>query len=449
MSLKAVSYQPKALPFRWRFVLPETAPSAFISYSREDTEFVMRLASDLKEAGANVWLDQLDIPAGERWDRAVEGALAGSPMMIVVLSAPSVASVNVMDEVSYALGKQKTVIPILIQDCAIPFRLLRIQHVDFRRDYARGMTALLKQLGVRDAGPVDIGQERTAQEAQQGAAERSSLEKRRERGPVNSKKLAVIGLGAAAAIAIVVLSVLLFRDKARDAQPNGGGGGTKPGLGTTPINNQPPAPPPQVVLPNAGSVAKTQPSNPPTAPLPVAPIPVSPAIDPIVGCYQWYNGVPVVIRANHTVTAEPFTATWRVVNVAKRAYTLTWPQPALDTIAVASNQQSVSGANQYGVPISGTRTSGNSGLVGTWNWVAGIPFGITIYSNGTYSAATSTGMFHGTWQPVYGSPGVYALKAAELPVDTVTLSADGARLTGANQYGFATSGSKTGTCAVN
>jgi hypothetical protein len=129
-------------------------PAAFISYSRNDSEFVMRLAGDLKAAGANVWLDQLDISPGQRWDRAVEGALDDSPVMLVVLSSAAIDSMNVMDEVSFALGKQKTVIPILIQDCAIPFRLRRIQHIDFRRDYTRGLGVLLKHLGVQVAEPV-------------------------------------------------------------------------------------------------------------------------------------------------------------------------------------------------------------------------------------------------------------------------------------------------------
>jgi len=402
--------------------LHETAPSAFISYSREDTEFVMRLAGDLKAAGANVWLDQLDIPAGERWDRAVEGALAGSPMMIVVLSAPSVASVNVMDEVSYALGKQKTVIPILIQDCAIPFRLLRIQHVDFRRDYARGMTALLKQLGVPEPGSAET-------EEAQAAAERSAFERlrkqRRKDSTANWKKLAVIGCGVVAVALIAVLSALLIQDRAR----NTNGGGVRP----QPV-------PPIVTPPVGGNATKTQP--------PVPPLPVSRAIDPIVGCYQWYNGAPVTIRADHTATGGPFKAMWRVVNGAARTYALTWPQPALDTVAVSPNQQSLSGANQYEVPISGTRTSGGSGLVGTWNWVAGIPFSMAIDPNGTYTATSSTGTFHGTWQ-LAGLPGVYTLAAAERPVDTLTLSADGSRLAGANQYGFPTTAAKTGSCALN
>ena len=47
------------------------APTAFFSYSRDDSEFALRLAEDLKAAGAGVWIDQLDIQPGQRWARAM------------------------------------------------------------------------------------------------------------------------------------------------------------------------------------------------------------------------------------------------------------------------------------------------------------------------------------------------------------------------------------------
>jgi TonB family protein len=124
----------------------QAASAAFISYSREDSEFALRLAGDLKAAGANVWLDQLDIVPGQRWDRAVEDALSHCPRMLVVLSPVSVKSTNVMDEVSFALEERKTVIPIMFQDCPVPFRLRRVQYVDFRQDYSRGLKELVKTL---------------------------------------------------------------------------------------------------------------------------------------------------------------------------------------------------------------------------------------------------------------------------------------------------------------
>jgi translation elongation factor EF-Tu-like GTPase len=119
---------------------------AFISYSRVDSEFVIKLARDLKAADAGIWLDQLDIRPGERWDRAIEDALRKCSSLILTLSPASVASDNVLDEVSFALETHKSVIPVFYQDCDIPFRLHRLQYIDFRHDYAQGLTSLLYAL---------------------------------------------------------------------------------------------------------------------------------------------------------------------------------------------------------------------------------------------------------------------------------------------------------------
>jgi TonB family protein len=126
---------------------------AFFSYSREDSEFALRLARDLRASGASVWLDQLDIQAGERWDRAVESALSECSCLIVILSPSSIASNNVMDEVSYALEERRTVIPVLHRDCKIPFRLRRLQYIDCRLDYNRGLNGILTNLHGSAAAP--------------------------------------------------------------------------------------------------------------------------------------------------------------------------------------------------------------------------------------------------------------------------------------------------------
>ena len=91
--------------------------TAFFSYSRHDSEFALRLAEDLKAAGANVWLDQLDIAPGQRWARAVQDALNNCHRLLVILSPASVDSTNVEDEVAFALEEHKTVIPVFYRDC--------------------------------------------------------------------------------------------------------------------------------------------------------------------------------------------------------------------------------------------------------------------------------------------------------------------------------------------
>ena len=123
-------------------------PDTFFSYSREDSDFVVRLAQDLRAAGAAVWLDQLDIHAGDRWDRSVGEALERCRRLIVILSPASVASDNVLDEVSNALNERKTIIPVLYRDCKVPYRLERLEYVDCRahRDYAAVVERLRQTL---------------------------------------------------------------------------------------------------------------------------------------------------------------------------------------------------------------------------------------------------------------------------------------------------------------
>jgi TIR domain/Sel1 repeat len=165
--------------------------SAFFSYSRADSEFALKLAEDLRAAGANVWMDQLDIEPGTPWDRAVEEALTRSPCMLVILSSVSVNSNNVSDEVSFALSKRKRIIPVLYRDCEVPFRLARLQHIDFRADYAPGLKALVKALGVEQGGMSGGASQATpsvnrkrALAAEDCAAETRMEREERERGSI-------------------------------------------------------------------------------------------------------------------------------------------------------------------------------------------------------------------------------------------------------------------------
>ena len=84
----------------------------FFSYAREDSAFVLEVAKAIRAAGAQAWLDQRDIPAGELWDHVVQKALDSCAVVILVLSPQSVRSKNVMDEVSYALERNKRIVPI-------------------------------------------------------------------------------------------------------------------------------------------------------------------------------------------------------------------------------------------------------------------------------------------------------------------------------------------------
>ncbi len=118
----------------------------FVSYSRVDTDFVLNLINDLIEEKLDVWLDQRDISAGQRWDRTIQAALQESDIFIIVLSPDSVASENVLDELSFAISAKKRIIPVLYRDCQIPYRIARIQFVDMRTDYRNGFQQLVSEI---------------------------------------------------------------------------------------------------------------------------------------------------------------------------------------------------------------------------------------------------------------------------------------------------------------
>lgn len=127
--------------------MPSEAKTAFLSYSRKDSEFALKLAKDLKAAGAEVWMDQLDIQPGAAWDRSVQRALQSSAILLVVLSPDSVASETLLDEISFAVEQHKRVIPVLYRDCKMPVRLRDLQLLDLTSDYEHGLGGLLKALG--------------------------------------------------------------------------------------------------------------------------------------------------------------------------------------------------------------------------------------------------------------------------------------------------------------
>jgi TIR domain len=119
----------------------------FFSYSRTDgSDFALRLASDLKKEGFNIWIDQEDIRAGSEWDLEIQRALETCDCVLFIESEKAVASNNVLDEVYYAIEQHKRVIPIIFHDSKTPFRLQRLQHIDFTISYEKGLVNLINEL---------------------------------------------------------------------------------------------------------------------------------------------------------------------------------------------------------------------------------------------------------------------------------------------------------------
>jgi len=103
----------------------------FICHAREDKDFVLKLAANLKGRGVPVWLDQWDIPAAADWDQNIDDAIYDCAKFLIVLSPTAVASPEVRGELRTALDEHKPILPVVYQKCRIPRQLRTIQYVDF------------------------------------------------------------------------------------------------------------------------------------------------------------------------------------------------------------------------------------------------------------------------------------------------------------------------------
>lgn len=112
----------------------EVGVRAFLSYSRSDEVQALMVAQKIRAIGVQLWVDKLDIRAGEKWDSAIQSALQNSTHVIVLLSQEAVASENVLDEIGLALDDKKTIIPLLLKPCDRPLRIRRIQYIDCTSD---------------------------------------------------------------------------------------------------------------------------------------------------------------------------------------------------------------------------------------------------------------------------------------------------------------------------
>ena len=128
-------------------------PRAFISHSGVDKPFVRRLAEDLRKAGLNIWVDERELKVGDSIVDGISSGLSDSDYLIVVLSAASSKSNWVRAELNSALMKQFSsggivVLIALIEDCELPVLLRDRVFADFRRNYTKGLKALLEVLSL-------------------------------------------------------------------------------------------------------------------------------------------------------------------------------------------------------------------------------------------------------------------------------------------------------------
>jgi TIR domain len=135
-----------------------TPLDVFLSHNHGDKEFVRRLATDLRDAGVPVWLDEWELRVGDSLVDRIESGIAQAGYLAVVLSPRSVGSAWVKRELNAALAEEIRrrgvfILPILIEDCDLPLFLRDKMYADFRRDYAEGLGAIMRVVLPGDVTP--------------------------------------------------------------------------------------------------------------------------------------------------------------------------------------------------------------------------------------------------------------------------------------------------------
>ena len=123
----------------------------FISYSHNDRPHAKRLASELKSAGAEVYVDYKATKPGDSFPRRIEKALEWCDTLILLWTMEAQESHWVEREWHYALNKRKRVIPCLVDGTELSPLLSTTQYFDFR-EIGAGMSQLFDALALTPTG---------------------------------------------------------------------------------------------------------------------------------------------------------------------------------------------------------------------------------------------------------------------------------------------------------
>lgn len=92
------------------------AHDVFVSYSNKDKNVANAIVAELEQEGIRCWIAPRDINPGRSWGEAINEAIEGSRFMVIVLSANSNQSRQVVREVERAVANNVIIIPFRIED---------------------------------------------------------------------------------------------------------------------------------------------------------------------------------------------------------------------------------------------------------------------------------------------------------------------------------------------
>lgn len=121
----------------------------FLSHASADRLTSERIISSLRGHKIKVWYSKTSLRGAQEWHDEIGRALARCDWLVVLLTPAATRSLWVKREVTHALMEkryQRRIVPVLVKPCdheKISWILKQLQMVDFRTDFAQGLTDLL------------------------------------------------------------------------------------------------------------------------------------------------------------------------------------------------------------------------------------------------------------------------------------------------------------------
>src|SRR5215207_3754330 len=128
-----------------------TMADVFISYAREDQDFVRELQDALEEHNRKTWIDWKDIPLTAKWKEEVFSAIDQADSFAAVISPDFIVSKPCQEELDHASHDNKRMVPLWHRDVAdekVPPDLAAHQYVYLREkdDFEDSFERLLEAL---------------------------------------------------------------------------------------------------------------------------------------------------------------------------------------------------------------------------------------------------------------------------------------------------------------
>lgn len=125
------------------------ANETFISYSRANSHFAIRLEQALRQFGIDPWIDWEDIAPIATWREEILIAIQACANFIFILSPQSISSKECLAELNQALRLDKRLIPIVAEAVRaqdVPLALREFNWIFFNGGFNEGLAKLCQVL---------------------------------------------------------------------------------------------------------------------------------------------------------------------------------------------------------------------------------------------------------------------------------------------------------------